>query len=150
VKECLVSSPKRALQLHELAAAQGNVRGQILLGWSYLSGDGAMVNDETVAQWYRRAAEQGHPDAQFNLGAINYNGSGVAQSDKEAVRWHCLGAAQGNAGALHGLGVCSENGHGVPQDNGDAVEALRYFKRAAAKGHGEAAAAVGALEARRE
>jgi len=140
VKECLVSSPKRALQLHELAAAQGNVRGQILLGWSYLSGDGAMVNDETVAQWYRRAAEQGYPQAQKNLGELCQ----AAQSYDEALKWFNLAAAQGDLDALFNLGMCHANGQGVLRDD-DA--ALRLYKRAAAEGHADAAEAVAELEA---
>jgi TPR repeat protein len=48
--------------------------------------------------------------------------------------------------ALYNLGTCYETGYGVVQD---LDEALRLYKRAAAKGHAGAAAAAGAMEARR-
>jgi hypothetical protein len=68
------------------------------------------------------------------------SGSGVAQSYEEAVRWWRLAAAQGVAEALYKLGGCYEDSLG-PED---LDEALRFYKRAAAKGH--AAAAVDAKE----
>jgi len=68
----------------------------------------------------------------------------VVQSHDEAVKWFRLAAAQGDAGSLCFLGTCFERGHGVPLDL-DA--ALRFYKRAAAKGHVQAAAAAEELAA---
>jgi len=55
------------------------------------------------------------------------------------VKWYRLAAAQSLPDALFNLGTCYGLGHGVPQD---LNEALRLFKRAAAKGHAGAAAQV--------
>jgi hypothetical protein len=90
---------------------------------------------------YQRGAEQGHPSAQYNLGNAFYHGKGVAQSHDEAVKWYRLAAAQGQVNALYNLGVCYSNGLGALH------EALPFFKRAAAKGHDGATAAVGKVEA---
>jgi len=60
------------------------------------------------------------------------------------VKWYRLAAAQSLPDALFNLGTCYGLGHGVPQD---LNEALRLFKRAAAKGHAGAAAAVDQLSA---
>jgi len=68
----------------------------------------------------------------------------VAQSYDEAVKWWRLAAAQGETDALFNLGLCYTSGHGVSQD---LEEGLRCFRRAAAKGHAQAAAAVGPLAA---
>jgi hypothetical protein len=64
----------------------------------------------------------------------------VAQSYDEAVKWFRLAAAQDLPNALYSLAVC----HAFPNANGrsapeDPDEALRLFKRAAAKGHAGAA-----------
>jgi TPR repeat protein len=142
----LKKSFKRAVRLHETAAAQGHAEAQTALGRRYELGQGVKLDLKTSAQWYRRAAEQGHPIAQYYLGGMLYFGTGEAQSHDEAAKWYGLAAAQGNTEALCNLGGCYGNGHGVPQD---LDEALRLYKRAAAKGHAEAAAAVGAMEAHR-
>mmetsp|Transcript_18307 Transcript_18307/g.63084 ORF Transcript_18307/g.63084 Transcript_18307/m.63084 type:complete len:86 (-) Transcript_18307:106-363(-) len=68
-----------------------------------------------------------------------FHGRGVARLPCEAAKRYRLAAAQGYADALFNLGACHANGHGVPQDY---HEALRLFKRAAAKGHAGAAAQV--------
>jgi TPR repeat protein len=51
----------------------------------------------------------------------------------------------GDAGALFNLGLCHRDGRGVPLD---VDEALRLFRRAAARGDAGAATAVDELEAR--
>jgi hypothetical protein len=139
----LRKSPKRALQLYQLAAAQGHAGGQSHLGSCYESGQGVKINFKTAAQWYRRAAEQGFPHAQCRLAGIFHGGTGVAQSYDEAVKWWGLAAAQDEPDALFYLGACYQNGVGVPQDDG---EALRCFKRAAAKGCTDSAEAAKELE----
>jgi TPR repeat protein len=53
---------RRAVQLFELVAAQGNARAQDKLGSCYALGQ----DHKTAVQWWRRAAEQGFPPAQYN------------------------------------------------------------------------------------
>jgi len=48
-----------------------------------------------------------------------------------------VAAAQGDPAALYNLGICHAHGEGAPQD---LLEAMRWLKRAAAKGHPGAAA----------
>jgi len=127
----LEQSIQRAVQLYELAAAQGNLKSQTSLAYCYLSGDGVKMNLKTALMWYRRAAEQGFPQAQFNLGIMFGGGTGVAQSHDEAVRWYRLAAEQGFSHALFHLGICYANGNGVPPNY---REALRLIKCAAAEG----------------
>jgi TPR repeat protein len=136
---------KRAVQLFEVAAAQGNAEAQDSLGVCYTQGQGVEIDHKTAVQWWRRAAEQGYPVAQCNLGNAFYEGRGVAQSHDEAVKWFRLAAAQGQLDALCNLGTCYGNGKGVARDD---HEALRLYKRAAAMGHAKAAAQVEKLAAR--
>jgi hypothetical protein len=136
----LKKSFKRASQLYELAAAHGHAIAQYNLGVCYYSGQGVKINYKTAALWYRRAAEQGYPSGQCGLGNIFLEGKGVAQSHDEAVKWFRLAAAQGNEDALCKLGAYYEDGQ-------DLDEALRFYKRAAAKGFPVAVAKVAEIEA---
>jgi hypothetical protein len=166
---------KRAVQLFERAAAQGNAEAQDDLGLCYAHGQGVEIDHEAAAQLFQRAAEQGYPLAHYNLGNAFYEGKGVAQSYAEAVKCYRLAAAQGHPNALFNLGVCHADGIGVAQSYDEAVkwyrlavaqdhagalfnlgmchvpqdldEALRLFERAAAKGDTRAATAVAAFEA---
>jgi TPR repeat protein len=133
---------KRAVQLFELAAAQGHAEAQQKLGLCYARGQGVEIDRKTAVQWWRRAAEHGYAGGQCNLGFASFHGMGAPQSYEEAARWFGLAAAQGMADALFNLGVCHENGQGVPQDD---HEALRFLKRAAAQGHAGASAQANKL-----
>ncbi|KAJ1445334.1 hypothetical protein M885DRAFT_402844, partial [Pelagophyceae sp. CCMP2097] len=64
----LKQSHKQAVQLYQLAAAQGNALAQTALGSCYESGEGVKIDFKAAALWYRRAAEQAYPLAQANLG----------------------------------------------------------------------------------
>ena len=48
---------------NRLAAEQGNVWAQYLLGSMYYNGDGVPQDDAAAMKWYRLAAEQGHVSA---------------------------------------------------------------------------------------
>jgi len=129
----LKQSFERAVQLYELAAAQGHAMAQSRynLGVTCFFGQGVKIDYKAAAQWFQRAAEQGHAEARFNLGVSFESGHGVAQSFEEAAKWYRLAAGQGDARALFNLGVCQ-----------DFYEALSLFQRAVAKGHASAAAEI--------
>jgi len=135
----LEKSPTRALQLYELAAAQGHVRAQLSLGNCYQLGIGVQVDFQKALEWYMRAADQSNPHAQFMVGQFYYFGTGVPLSYESAVEWYRLAAAQDHAEALHRLGALYSLGDGVAQDFGVAVE---LCGRAAALGHEGAAEMV--------
>ena len=98
-----------------LAAEQGLVDAQFMLGNIYGAGSGVPQDAAEAARWFRLAAEQGHADAQFYLGSRYANGQGVLKDEAEAVRWYRLSADQGNATAQYNLGVSYSTGQGRPQ-----------------------------------
>ncbi|KAJ1457354.1 hypothetical protein M885DRAFT_615476 [Pelagophyceae sp. CCMP2097] len=122
---------KRAVQLYELAVAQGHAYALTHLGVCYERGLCVGIDHKTAAQLYQRAADQGLPLAQNYLGDVFYKGRGVAQSYDEAVKWYRLAAAQGHPRALYNLSRCYARGMGVSRD---VDEALRLYKLAASKG----------------
>ena len=94
-------------RLHRLAAEQGHVGAQRLLGLIYLYGlEGTPRNLTEGAHWYRLAAEQGDAYSQYQLGNLYKEGGGVPQDFTEAVRWYRKAARRGNNSAQlrHGLG----------------------------------------------
>jgi len=139
---------KRAFQLHKLAAAQGHAQAQNALGNFCQSGHGIKIDSKAAALWYRRSADQGFPTAQYNIGRNFDNGMGVAQSHAEAAKWYRLAVAQGYTDALSNRWSYA-NGIGAPQDRVEGLEALRLFKRAAAKGDAGAAVEAQRLGAHR-
>jgi TPR repeat protein len=69
-----------------MAAEQGHVKAQYLMGVSAECGHGVVQSDEDAARWYRRAADQGcaaaqFAAAQFSLGAILSEGRDEVQSE---------------------------------------------------------------------
>jgi uncharacterized protein len=121
-----------AVRLYSLAAAQGDARAQVNLGYMFENGRGVAKDDAEAVRLYRLATAQGDARAQVNLGVMFENGQGVAQDDAEAVRLYRLAAAQGDARAQVNLGVMFENGQGVAQDD---AEAVRLYSLAAAQGY---------------
>ncbi|KAJ1450512.1 hypothetical protein M885DRAFT_621580 [Pelagophyceae sp. CCMP2097] len=107
---------------------EGNAEAQAQLGSAYWNGClGLKQNFKRAVKLYELAA-QGYHVAQCYLGLVFSNGKGVAQAMQTRYE----------------LGGCSADGCGVAQDYD---EALRLYKRAAAKGHAEAAGRVELFEA---
>ena len=58
---------KEAIRWYRLAAEQGNIGAQILLGEVYLQGEESLQDIEEAMIWFRMAAEQGDATAQLFL-----------------------------------------------------------------------------------
>lgn len=122
------------------AAASGDSRAQVKLGWMYENGSGAARDYAEAVRWYRKAAEQGNGDGQNSLGWMYQNGWGVAQDYAAAAAWYEKSAAQGNVAGAVDLGWLYENGAGVARDYGKAVA---LYRQAAAQGDGDGENALG-------
>ncbi|MDH3505206.1 MAG: sel1 repeat family protein [Nitrospirota bacterium] len=112
-----------AARWSRLAADQGHVGAQVLLGSLYHDGWGVPQDYDEALRWFRLAAEQGNADAQAKLGYIYYKGQGVSQDPTEAFRWYKMAAEQGEKVAQVRLGAMYATGHGVLQDY---VQALKW------------------------
>ena len=120
-----------AMTKFKQAAAQGEVKAQLKLGFMYEAGEGVAQDKAEAVKWYKLAAAQGHARAQSNLGLLYAEGQGVVQDYAESVKWWKLAATQGRAEAQYNLGVMYEKGQGVVQDY---VRAHMWINLAAAQG----------------
>jgi TPR repeat protein len=105
-------------------------------------------------RWNLKAAELGNARAQNNLGAMFQDGVGVYRNYNEALKWYLMAASGGNVQAQKNLGDLYED-IGVPSmcrdpeskkvslgcfwvrnlDDPNDVEAVKWYLRAAEKGH---------------
>lgn len=119
----------RALELFEIAGAQGNRDALFDLGVHYQYGS----NKDTskAIEYYEKAAEKGHPNAQNKLGRFysdpQFNRIDLAKS----FNYYKAAADQGNSDAQQSVALHYLNGEGVPQNTQKAIE---YFQKAAEGG----------------
>ena len=125
-----------AIVLYEIAARQGNIDAQNMLGQMHQYSDGAPRDYREAVKWYLLAAEQGHVLSQYFLGDIYDSGkAGVPKDYEKALKWYMLAAEQGNSLSLSSLARMYLSGHGVPQDS---VEGMRLYHLAAEQGDNSA------------
>ncbi len=60
-----------AARWYRLAAAQGHVNAQAVLGRMYLRGEGVPQDRDEARRWLQQAAEQGHGDALEQLQGLD-------------------------------------------------------------------------------
>jgi len=121
---------------NEAAAAAGSVVARTALGLRLVSGELGLPRDKRRAvRLLLASAEQGCVVAQGMLGVIP-GGLG----DVESCRWLHAAAERGASNAQCSLGDRFATGRGLPA--ADAAEAVRWWTRAADRGHTEAIAAL--------
>lgn len=126
---------EKSVQWYRLAATQGVIKAQSMLGSMYAEGTGVHKDHWEATRWWHQAAEQGDVDSQFNLGWAYTQGEGVPQNDAEAAKWYRRAAEQGDATAQHNLGVSYLKGKGVPENR---AEAYIWYSIAVANGYEDA------------
>ena len=84
-----------AVEHYKLAADQGNLMAQTLVGHCFMEGLGVEQDHSKAVKWFRTAAEQGFGAAQLKLGQCYDEGKGVEKDDAEAVKWYKKAADQG-------------------------------------------------------
>lgn len=118
----------------QLAADQGNARGQFLIGWQLDKGEGMQADPARGATWYRKAADQGDGEAAAALGKLYEDAHGVREDWVEAAKWYKRAAELGDPMGTFLYGRAFQCGIGVAQHRGWAIE---WFWRAEARGHPE-------------
>ena len=118
-----------AAVLYRRAAEDNNPEGFNNLAALYLNGQGVDKNLNEAMKLYAKAAELGLNAAKYNLGSLYLNNKDY----DNAAKW-LKAAAEGdeNAAALNDLGYMYEMGLGV---NKNYIEAVKYYRKAAAKGY---------------
>lgn len=125
-------------QLRDLAAKaeQGESAAQLALAIRYRDGKGVGVDTALAMRWAHRAADAGHPEAMDFVGAAYLRGAVVKRQPEVAIGYF-KAAADRSAQAAFNLGQCLFGAQGAEQD---VPRALEWWKKAAAGGHGRAAA----------
>lgn len=122
----------KGISWFENAAAQGNAKAQLNLGYLYMGGRGVPEDEAKAIKWYQASAKQGNDIAQYKLGYYYLNGIGVPKDHAKAFEWFKKAADQENLNALNFLGLMYCEGHFVTQDK---YKAIVLWQRAAMQGH---------------
>ena len=99
----------------------GGVDSQLVLAYSYGTGEGPERDEQKAAYWYGKAAEQGDARAQLALAARYDEGLGVPKDPEAATRWLRAAADQGDPEAQLALALRHAEGRGVAQDRVQAA-----------------------------
>ena len=98
----------------KVAARQGDIEAQYILGNLYYSGRGVEQSYVKAKHYFELAADHGHSNSQSHLGYLYYYGEGVVQDYDKAIYYYELAAEQGHSDAqlnlwnLYSHGICSK------------------------------------------
>jgi uncharacterized protein len=119
-------------------AEHGDAISQLALAMALRDGKGVEKNDEEAMQWAHKAADKGNADAQDFVGFAFLRGAVVERNTALAFAYF-KEAADESAQAAFNLGQCYFGAQGTEQD---CAKGIAWWEKAAAKGHGRAAAAA--------
>ncbi|WP_282358795.1 tetratricopeptide repeat protein [Pseudomonas sp. PS01303] len=128
----LEESPARAAQAILLAAGEGEVEAQALLGQILLDGQGIAKDQPLALRWFGIAAGRGHLMARNMLGRCHEHGWGVAADAAVAAQHYRIAAEAGLDWAMYNLANLLATGRGVAVDH---LQALALYRCAAEIGH---------------
>jgi len=117
-------------------AAGGDVKAQLDLAIRLRDGKGIAKDDAAAMKWAHQAADAGNADALDFVGFAYLRGAVVKRNPAIAIAYF-KAAADESAQAAFNLGQCYFGAQGTEQD---CPEALGWWKKAAEKCHGRAAA----------
>ncbi len=132
LKAMLDESPARAAQAILMAAGEGILDAQALLGQILLDGQGIARDQPLAVRWFEIAARRGHLMARNMLGRCHEHGWGCVADAAVAARHYRIAAEAGLDWAMYNYANLLATGRGVVEDQ---VQALELYRRAAALGH---------------
>lgn len=132
LRAMLDESPARAAQAILIAAREGEVEAQALLGQILLDGQGIAQDRSLALRWFGIAAHQGHLMARNMLGRCHEHGWGCAADASLAARHYRIAATAGLDWAMYNYANLLATGRGVVEDQ---LQALSLYRRAAELGH---------------
>jgi uncharacterized protein len=140
---CLMLSTMAPLSADEIAgllgrAAGGDATAQLELAHRYRDGKGVAKDDAGAMKWAHLAADAGHAEAMDFVGFAYLRGAVVKRNPAVAFGYF-KAAASDSAQAAFNLGQCYFGAQGTDQD---CAMALEWWKQAAERGHGRAAASA--------
>ena len=136
----LSGTPEQIANGLRLAAEQGVVEAQALLGQILLDGQGVVVDQVEALRWFKVASASNHPMAINMVGRCIENGWGVESSPSEAANWYKRAAELGLDWGMYNYANMLARGVVVPQDR---AEAFRLYNKAVLLGHAKSMNIVG-------
>ncbi|QRK85141.1 sel1 repeat family protein [Pseudomonas granadensis] len=128
----LEESPARAAQAILLAAGEGEIEAQALLGQILLDGRGIAQDQPLALRWFSIAAGRGHLMARNMLGRCHEHGWGCVADATVAAQHYRIAAEAGLDWAMYNLANLLATGRGIAQSQ---AQALVLYRRAAESGH---------------
>ncbi|KTC63577.1 hypothetical protein AO262_13560 [Pseudomonas fluorescens ABAC62] len=128
----LDDSPVRAAQAILLAAKEGVLEAQALLGQILLEGRGIARDEALALRWFRIAAHGGHLMARNMAGRCLEHGWGCSADEAAAAGEYRRAAQAGLDWGQYNYANLLATGRGVAQDQ---QQALAYYRLAAEQGH---------------
>lgn len=132
LRSMLDESPARAAQAILIAAREGEIEAQALLGQILLDGQGIAQDQSLALRWFGIAARQGHLMARNMLGRCHEHGWGCVADATIAAQHYRIAAEGGLDWAMYNFANLLATGRGVTKDQ---VLALNGYRRAADLGH---------------
>ncbi|MCM1129957.1 MAG: sel1 repeat family protein [Alistipes senegalensis] len=130
------------------SAEQGYGPAEYETAASLYAGLGTEKDTAAALDYYMRASRQGVPEAQYALGMLYESGDGgVTQSYYQARTLYMWASGKGYAPATYRVGTMYEEGKGVRPS---MAAALRWYRKAASMGNGDALARLEALKKQEE
>lgn len=126
---------KEAYKWYLRAAELGFPEAMVRLGQMLADGEGGDRNINASLAWLNKAAGLGNVDAEKKLNDLN-DGLSFGLIDKNSLELAEKKAASGDVETQYRLGlIYRTGGHGISKS---WTKAVKWFKKAAKKGHGEA------------
>jgi TPR repeat protein len=132
LKAMLDESPARAAQAILIAAREGVLEAQALLGQILLDGQGIEQDQPLAMRWFEIAAQGGHLMARNMLGRCHELGWGCAANASVAARHYQVAADAGLDWAMYNYANLLATGRGGVENQ---PQALNLYRRAAELGH---------------
>ena len=132
LRAMLDESPARAAQAILIAAGEGEVEAQALLGQILLDGQGIAQDQPLALRWFGIAARQGHVMARNMLGRCHEHGWGCVADATIAARHYRVAVEGGLDWAMYNYANLLATGRGVSKDQ---ALAFTWYQRAAHLGH---------------
>jgi tetratricopeptide (TPR) repeat protein len=119
-------------------AENGDPHAQFDLAVKLRDGKGVSKSDSEALRWAHQSADLGNADAMDFIGLAYLRGA-VVERNTEIAFGYFKAAANESVQAAFNLGQCYYGAQGTEQD---CAKGLEWWEKAAAKGHGRAAAAA--------
>ena len=126
---------KKAYEIYQALADEGDAKAQYNLGLMYASGDGVKYDANQAASWYKKSADQGYKEAQYALAVMIFNKELETLDYTQAVKWYQAAAAQGHIKSQENLGMLFYRGDAIEQDINSSIY---WFQLAANQNSSEA------------